>query len=118
MGPQFNYGDIGYNFLVGGDGNIYEGRGWETVGAHTSSYNRVSYGIGFIGDFRTKPPNDAQLQAGLTLFNKGKISKHIIEHYKIVAHCQVRNFESPGKEFYKIIKTWEHWFDIDSGQKC
>lgn len=27
--------DIGYNFLIGGDGAAYEGRGWKTEGAHT-----------------------------------------------------------------------------------
>jgi len=27
--------DIGYNFLIGGDGAIYEGRGWDKQGAHT-----------------------------------------------------------------------------------
>ncbi|KAJ6640718.1 Peptidoglycan-recognition protein LC, partial [Pseudolycoriella hygida] len=27
--------DIGYNFLVGGDGAVYEGRGWDKEGAHT-----------------------------------------------------------------------------------
>ena len=28
------WSDIGYSFLVGEDGNIYEGRGWSKVGAH------------------------------------------------------------------------------------
>ncbi|XP_054285456.1 peptidoglycan-recognition protein SC1a/b-like [Macrosteles quadrilineatus] len=27
---QDNLPDIAYNFLVGGDGNVYEGRGWYT----------------------------------------------------------------------------------------
>ena len=33
--------DIGYSFLVGGDGNIYEGRGWDEIGAHTGGFNSV-----------------------------------------------------------------------------
>ncbi len=37
------WSDIGYSFLVGGDGKIYEGRGWNVVGAHTSGYNSVGY---------------------------------------------------------------------------
>jgi peptidoglycan recognition protein len=45
------WSDIGYNFLVGGDGNIYEGRGWERVGAHAPGYNSNSMGICFIGSF-------------------------------------------------------------------
>jgi peptidoglycan recognition protein len=28
------WSDIGYNFIVGEDGNVYEGRGWTKVGAH------------------------------------------------------------------------------------
>ena len=27
--------DIGYNFIVGEDGNVYEGRGWTKIGAHS-----------------------------------------------------------------------------------
>jgi N-acetylmuramoyl-L-alanine amidase len=45
------WNDIGYNFLVGEDGNVYEGRGWETVGAHAPTYNTKSIGICIIGDF-------------------------------------------------------------------
>ena len=36
--------DIGYSFLVGEDGNIYEGRGWNEIGAHTKGYNDVGLG--------------------------------------------------------------------------
>jgi N-acetylmuramoyl-L-alanine amidase len=45
------WGDIGYNFLVGEDGNVYEGRGWNAVGAHARGYNWNSIGICVIGDF-------------------------------------------------------------------
>lgn len=39
--------DIGYNFIVGEDGNVYEGRGWDIVGAHAgvNTYNQQSLGI-------------------------------------------------------------------------
>ena len=42
--PAPGWNDIGYSFLVGGDGKVYEGRGWNHVRAHTSGYN--SEGIG------------------------------------------------------------------------
>ena len=40
------WSDIGYNFIVGEDGNVYEGRGWGIRGAHagTSSLNEISLG--------------------------------------------------------------------------
>jgi N-acetylmuramoyl-L-alanine amidase len=38
------WSDIAYSFLVGEDGNIYEGRGFDIVGSHTSGYNSVALG--------------------------------------------------------------------------
>ena len=32
--------------MVGEDGNVYEGRGWDQVGAHTYGYNTVGLGKG------------------------------------------------------------------------
>ena len=51
------WSDIGYSFLVGGDGNVYEGRGWNKVGAHTYGYNSVGYGVCFIGSFTNINPD-------------------------------------------------------------
>jgi N-acetylmuramoyl-L-alanine amidase len=45
------WNDIGYNFLVGEDGSVYEGRGWAAVGAHAPTYNTRSIGVCIIGDF-------------------------------------------------------------------
>lgn len=36
---------VGYNFMVGQDGVIYEGRGWSLVGAHCPGHNRTGIGI-------------------------------------------------------------------------
>ena len=33
------YCDIAYSFLIGGDGKVYEGRGWDEIGAHTLGFN-------------------------------------------------------------------------------
>ena len=34
-----DWSDIGYSFVVGEDGNVYEARGWDAVGAHTLHHN-------------------------------------------------------------------------------
>ena len=49
-----HWDDIGYNFLVGEDGNVYVGRGWGARGAHSVKYNAKSIGICIIGDFTSK----------------------------------------------------------------
>ncbi|EDX09820.1 GD14167 [Drosophila simulans] len=59
----FNWGQIGYNFLVGGDGRIYEGRGWNYMGAHTRDNNNNSIGISFLGTFRRQEPTQKSLEA-------------------------------------------------------
>jgi N-acetylmuramoyl-L-alanine amidase len=46
--------DIAYNFLIGGDGNVYEGRGWGIKGSHITRYNSKSIGICVIGSFQSK----------------------------------------------------------------
>ncbi|XP_054264606.1 uncharacterized protein LOC128987662 isoform X2 [Macrosteles quadrilineatus] len=50
--------DIRYNFLIGGDGRVYEGRGWNvrpTLPERYSSLSDRSYYIGFIGDLSEEP---------------------------------------------------------------
>ncbi|XP_011495716.1 PREDICTED: peptidoglycan-recognition protein SC2-like isoform X2 [Ceratosolen solmsi marchali] len=65
------WNDIAYNFLVGGDGLVYEGRGWNIEGAHTFNYNYQSIGISFIGTFNEVEPTKAQLYATEKLIELG-----------------------------------------------
>ena len=39
-----HWSDIGYNFLVGEDGRVYEGRGWDNEGAQAKGFNAQSVG--------------------------------------------------------------------------
>ncbi|NTU69699.1 hypothetical protein HGB13_02655 [bacterium] len=56
------WGDIGYNYLIDPNGNVYEGRygGDDVIGAHASTYNRGSIGISIIGDYSNR---DISVQA-------------------------------------------------------
>lgn len=108
-----NWDDIGYNFLVGGDGDVYEGRGWDKQGAHTKGFNAGSIGIAYIGTFNKKLPNDRQLLAGFLLMNEGVKLGKLTPDYKIYAHRQLIASESPGAAFYEIIKKWDHWKNDD-----
>lgn len=51
---------IGYNFYIQKNGDIYCGRGWDKVGAHTENYNSFSVGICCEGNYET---NDNMPQA-------------------------------------------------------
>lgn len=103
------WNDIGYSFLVGGDGNVYEGRGWDTEGAFALGYNRKAIGIAFIGTFTAELPVPKQIQAGKQLIDLGVDLNKISPDYKLLAHRQLSPTESPGQAFFELLKTWPHW---------
>ncbi|XP_061399897.1 peptidoglycan recognition protein-like [Musca vetustissima] len=108
------YGDIGYNFLIGCDGNVYEGRGWGIVGAHTYRHNKKSIGIAFIGNFMLKLPTEKALEACKKLLQIGVDGGHLAKDFKLMGHKQCICSESPGKKLFDEIKTWEHFYDISN----
>ena len=55
--------DIGYHFLISRDGQIWEGRPINTLGAHTAGANTNNIGIALLGTFETVPPTEAQQTA-------------------------------------------------------
>lgn len=101
--------DIGYSFMVGEDGNVYEGRGWDQVGAHTYGYNSVGLGISFIGDFRDRLPNPNAIHAAQALIKCGVENGKIIGNYILKGHRDVGNTECPGQTLYDYIQTWPHY---------
>lgn len=108
--------DIGFNFLVGGDGAAYEGRGWDTLGTHTYMYNSKSVGIALIGDFRTETPTNQQVIALLKLLRDGVNMSKITDNYTLVGAYQLQPTESPRQNLIKILTKLPHWSDqIDCG---
>lgn len=63
--------DIRYNFVIGGDGLVYECRGWDKVGEHNQEYNGSSIEIGLIGIFASAPPPEYQLLVSRQLIHLG-----------------------------------------------
>ncbi|MBO5283641.1 MAG: N-acetylmuramoyl-L-alanine amidase [Lachnospiraceae bacterium] len=62
---------IGYNFYVRRDGTVYQGRGWEYVGAHCAGYNSASVGICLEGNYETDQDMPAaQYEAAVQLIRQ------------------------------------------------
>lgn len=128
---QNGWGDIGYSFAVGGDGEIYEGRGWNVVGAHAPGYNSKSVGIVFIGDYRSMEasmahlvfysnkinaisfsadlPSFKMLKAAVDFIAAGVTTGLIAPDYKLIGHRQAKATECPGDRLFSEIITWDHW---------
>lgn len=103
------WNDIAYNFLIGCDGNVYEGRGWRVVGAHTYGYNRKSVGISFIGCFMRDKPPEISIKACKLLIKRGVELGYIKPDYILLGHCQCSPTESPGRVLFEEIQTWSHF---------
>ncbi|XP_033052944.1 peptidoglycan recognition protein 4 isoform X3 [Trachypithecus francoisi] len=101
--------DIGYNFLVGQDGAIYEGVGWNVQGSSTPGYEDIALGITFMGTFTGTPPNAAALEAAQDLIQCAMVKGYLTPNYLLVGHSDVAQTLSPGQALYNIISTWPHF---------
>ncbi|XP_004414933.1 PREDICTED: peptidoglycan recognition protein 4 [Odobenus rosmarus divergens] len=106
---SLNSCDIGYNFLVGQDGVIYEGVGRNVQGSHAPGYNDIAPGIAFMGTFLGTPPNAAALEAAQNLIQCAVDKGYLTPNYLLVGHSDIVNTLSPGQALYNIIKTWPHF---------
>lgn len=103
------FSDIGYNFLIGGDGRVYEGRGWEVRGAHCPKYNGNSIGICLIGNYEEKLPIERMLEVARELIRFGVANEHVVPDYRLIGHRQGRDTECPGDALYAEIQKWPQW---------
>lgn len=104
-----NWDDIGYNFLVGGDGSIYVGRGWYYKGAHSRIFNQKSICIAFIGNFWKAQPPNRSLIAAQRLIEEGVRTGKLAQDYRLYGARQLIPTSSPGNELFQIIQQWDHW---------
>lgn len=109
------WSDIGYNFLVGEDGNAYEGRGWDRVGAHATNYNSVALGTCVMGTFMTRNPNAAAMTATQQLISCGISKGKLSSSYSLHGHRDGGCTACPGDTFYATIRTWPRYGGVLSG---
>jgi hypothetical protein len=111
------WGDIGYNFLVDRQGNIYEGRagGPGVVGGHARPYNPGSIGISLIGNFEEEQVPQA-MREGLVRFIAWQAVDHLLdplgEGYfidkhlpTIFGHRDGANTICPGRYAYALLPS-------------
>nr|AXE15817.1 peptidoglycan recognition protein 2 [Archivesica packardana] len=102
--------DIGYNFLVGEDGNVYEGRGWTHVGAQVKGYNSKSFGTSIIGNYMKILPNVKALSALKSLLECGVELGNISPKYRLYGHRDAgHTTDCPGDVLYSEIRRWPHY---------
>lgn len=90
------YSGIGYHFVILKNGEVYEGRPLNTIGAHCLGYNNCSVGICFEGNFEMEKPTDKQIKSCNELIN---YIKGIYPNAEIKGHRDLYATACPGKNF-------------------
>ena len=98
--------DVGYHFLVGQDGRVYQGRPERLIGAHVGGHNTNNAGVSFIGTFTSRAPSNAMFQAG------GRILKSLSREYgirlnrtNVKGHRQLGSTACPGGALYARLSN-------------
>ncbi|XP_031726880.1 peptidoglycan recognition protein 6 [Anarrhichthys ocellatus] len=109
--------DIGYSFVAGSDGYIYEGRGWLRQGAHTLGHNSVGYGVSFIGDYVTGLPSQHSMELVRDKLASCAVGGgRLVADFVLQGHRQVVNTSCPGDALYAEIRGWEHFGEVKKGK--
>ena len=97
MGSQA-WGDIGYHYLIDGEGRVWQGREIRFQGAHAGNHqlNRGNLGICLLGNFQHAPPPARQLAALKGLLEK-LAARHHVPGERIYGHCELKATACPGR---------------------
>ncbi|XP_049267047.1 peptidoglycan recognition protein 1 [Rhipicephalus sanguineus] len=101
--------DLGYSFLIGGDGRVYVARGWDATGAHTKGHNEDALSASFIGDFSRHLPTPRAIWALHRLLQCGVALGKIRADYTLHGHRDAACRVSPGDALYALLRHWKHY---------
>lgn len=110
------YGDIGPNYLVGGNGLIFEGRGANLEPAMVRGFNSKIVGIMFLGNYAEDDmPNDEQIENIKSLLN-ALVAKDVLHSdYTLQGLCQLITYNvSPGKHLMDVLYKFGHWLPTNA----
>ncbi|XP_058489182.1 peptidoglycan recognition protein 5 [Solea solea] len=97
------FDDIGYNFLIGQDGRVFEGRGWGVVGAHSRGNNHDSVGIAFMGNFNNDSPSKDAILSVNQLLQSGVSRGFLHADFSLLGHRDLGNTQCPGENLYAAL---------------
>ncbi|CAH2103964.1 unnamed protein product [Euphydryas editha] len=102
--------DIIPNFLVGGNGDVFEGRGANVLGAMVKDYNRKSISIMFIGNYVVDQTDQLQFNHTQILVDRLVKIGVLRPDYVLRGQCQVDSLTiSPGQNVMDRLSFFPHW---------
>ena len=101
------WADIGYHWLIGFDGNVYEGRVLDAQGAHAGGGNNVeNLGISVIGNFTSALPEPRQLRT-VAVFLEEQLRKYDVAPAELYGHRDFKATECPGGALYDWLQAFK-----------
>lgn len=98
-----------YNFLIGGDGETYEVRGWSEQSGFTFVPHNSSLAIGLLGSFDRHPPPATQLTETYALISESLRRHKIMKTYQIFGIRNLKISAANSEALLKSISEWDHW---------
>ncbi|XP_010638415.1 N-acetylmuramoyl-L-alanine amidase [Fukomys damarensis] len=100
--------DIGFSFVVGSEGYVYEGRGWYWMGAHTRRHNSLGFGVAIVGDYTKTLPSEAVLRTVRDVLPRCAVRAGLLRRdYQVLGHRQlVHTTQCPGDALFRQLRTW------------
>ncbi|XP_046395925.1 uncharacterized protein LOC124163219 [Ischnura elegans] len=105
------FGNLSYNFYVGGDGSIFSGCGWKsTCYWHVRSAKANTIFVTFLGNFQNTIPSPYAFLAFKRLLQFGVGSAKLSDNYKITSLGQLYPSSShSGNALAEKIKSYDRW---------
>ena len=102
-----HWSDIGYHYVIEGDGEIVEGRPLWKAGAHVKNNNANTIGICLTGNFETEEPSKGQLESLWKLLD-GTMENFALNRSDVFAHREDANANTKccGENLYKQLVKW------------
>jgi N-acetylmuramoyl-L-alanine amidase len=101
------WADIGYHFVVGRAGDVFEGRPLDVQGAHAGGGNNVrNLGVSVIGDWGERLPPPPAL-ATLERLLDDLMRRHGVPAAKVHGHRDFKPTECPGESLYAWLQAFK-----------
>lgn len=101
---------IPYNFLIGGDGKTYEGRGWKSQHGFPNlpGFNDTIV-VGIIGTYHDRRPDNVLLAETKALLTESIRRFSLSPHYRLYGVIDSSMPDNDAKALYSEVKEWRHW---------
>lgn len=101
---------IPYNFLIGGDGKTYEGRGWKAQhGFQNLPGLNDTIVVGLIGTYNVRRPDKVMYAETKALLTESIRRFSLSPNYRLYGVIDSAAPSNDAAALYEEVKEWRHW---------